>query len=92
MSDFSFRVSPSAVVSVHEDGIVILDTRNGHLYASNEAGARIWRGVEQQSSVDVIADHLITHYQISRASARQHVISFLAQLERHALVLRERTS
>lgn len=88
MNDFSFTVRPNAVASVHDDGIVILDTLNGHLYASNETGAGIWRGVEQQLSVDAIAEQLSSHFDINRTSALQHVVLFLAQLERHNLVKR----
>lgn len=89
MKDFSFTVNPEAVTSVHDDGIVILDTSNGHMYASNGAGARIWRGIEQQLSVDAIAEEISRHYQITQTTAHQQVISFLTQLERYTLVRRK---
>ena len=91
MNDFSFTVNPDAVASVHDDGIVILDTGNGHMYASNGTGARIWRGIEQELSVEAIAEGISSHYEVSQTMARQQVVSFLAQLEQHTLIRRERT-
>ena len=90
MSNLSFTVSPEAVASIHDEGLVILDTGSGHLYASNGTGARIWRGVEQQLSVDVMAKEISGHYGITKAAARQEVVSFLDQLEQHSLIRRER--
>lgn len=90
MNDFSLTVNPDAIASVHDDGIVILDTGNGHMYASNGAGARIWRGIEQQLSVEAIAEEISIQYEITQTTARQQVVSFLTQLERHTLVRRGR--
>ena len=86
MSKFSFTVSPEAVASIHEDGIVVLNTGTGCLYASNGSGARIWRGVEQQLPLEVIAEEISNEYHIADLAAREHVINFLAELERHALI------
>lgn len=89
MSKVSFTVSPDAVASVHDDGIVILDTGSGRLYASNAAGARIWRSVEQQLSLDAIAEGISGDYEITLTAARQQVVRFLAELEKHTLIQRE---
>ena len=89
MKNVIFTVSSEAVASIHEDGIVILDTGTGRLYASNGSGARIWRGVEHQVPVDAIAREISQEYQMSDWAAREHVVNFLAELERHALIHRE---
>jgi hypothetical protein len=87
--DFSLTVNPEAVASIHESGIVILHIGNGRLYASNGTGARIWRGIEEQLSLAAIADEISEAYQIARATAREHVVHFLAELERNTLIHRE---
>ena len=87
--DFSLTVNPEAAASIHESGLVILHIGNGRLYASNWTGARIWRGIDEQLSLEAIADEISEAYQIARATAREHVIRFLAELERHALIKRE---
>ena len=84
-----FTVSPDAAVSFHDDGIVILHTGKGRLFSSNLTGAQIWRGVEQQLSMDVIAREISGEYQIPLTTAREHTVHFMAQLQRHELVQRE---
>jgi len=85
-SNFSFTVSPEAAASFHDDGIVILHTRQGRLFSSNGTGARIWRGVEQQLSLETIAEKISGEYQIARTIAREHTLNFLTELEQHALI------
>ena len=85
-SNFSFTVSPEAAASFHDDGIVILHAAQGRLFSSNGIGARIWRGVEQQLSLETIAEKISGEYQIARTIAREHALSFLIVLEQHALI------
>ena len=92
ISDLSFSVNPEAAASVHEDGIVILHTGKGYLFASNGTGARIWRGVEQRLTLEAIVEEIGSWYQIALTIAREHTIRFLAELERHELILREAVS
>ena len=89
LSDFGFTVNPETTASIHDDGIVILHTGSGRLYASDETGARIWRGVEQQLPLEAIAEEISGEFQITDSTAREYVVNFLAELERHALIQRE---
>jgi len=85
-SDFSFTVSPEAAASFHDDGIVILHAGQGRLFSSNGTGARIWRGLEQQLTLEAIAEEISGEYQIARTIAREHTLNFLTVLEQHALI------
>jgi coenzyme PQQ synthesis protein D (PqqD) len=87
--DFSFTVNPEAAASFHDDGIVILHTGVGRLFTSNGTGARIWRGVERQLPLEIIAEQLSGEYNIARTTAREHTAHFLAELERQTLIRRE---
>lgn len=89
IGDFSFTVNPEVAASFHEDGMVILHAGKGSLFSSNMAGARIWRGVEQQMTSSAIADEISSAYQIERTTAFEHTIHFLAELERQTLIRRE---
>ncbi|MGO9677990.1 MAG: PqqD family protein [Candidatus Sulfotelmatobacter sp.] len=89
MKDVKVRVDSEAAASIHENGIVILHIGNGRLFSSNGTGARIWRAIEEQLSLEAIADEISDAYQIARATAREHVVRFLAELERHTLIHRE---
>jgi hypothetical protein len=88
-TEISFTVNPEAVRSFHDDGVVILQAGTGRLFTSNETGARIWRGIEQQLSLEIIAKEISSAYQIERTTAREHTLNFLAVLEQQALIKRE---
>ena len=91
-SDFRFTVSPEATASIHDDGIVILHLGNGGFYTCNGTGARIWRAIEQKLSLEAIVAEISSAYQIALATARQHTVRFLAQLELQTLIEREAVS
>jgi hypothetical protein len=88
-SDLSFTLSPEAAASFHDDGVVILHTGKGSLFTANRIGARIWRGIEQQLSLEAIANGITDAYQVASNTAREHTIRFLAQLEQQTLIQRE---
>ena len=88
-TNISFSVNCEASASIHENGIVILHVGSGCVYTANTTGARIWRGVEQRLSLDAMADGISAEYQIGRTTAGEHVASFVVELERHSLVMRE---
>ena len=85
----SFTVSPEVVGSFHDNGVVILHAGSGRLFTSNETGARIWRGIEQQLSLETIANEISSAYHIARTTAREHTLSFLTALEQQALIKME---
>jgi hypothetical protein len=87
-SDSKITVNSEATASIHDEGVVILHTRNGCLFTSNRVGAHIWRCIERQVPFEAIADEIGSEYQIARTTAREHTARFLAELERHNLVER----
>lgn len=89
VTEISFTVNPEAVRSFHDDGVVILHAGNGRLFTSNETGARIWRGVEQQLPLEAIAKEISNAYQIACSTAREHTLNFLNALEQQSLIKRE---
>ena len=92
ISEFFFTATPEAVASFHDDGIVILHTGKGCLFTSNGTGARIWQRVEQHLPLETIADEISGEYQIPRTTVHEHMIAFLAELERNQLIKREAVS
>jgi Coenzyme PQQ synthesis protein D (PqqD) len=89
INNFSFIQNREAAASFHDAGVVILHTGKGCLFSSNLTGAQIWRGIEQQLSMDVIAREISGEYQIPLTTAREHTVHFLTELQRHELVLQE---
>jgi UDP-N-acetylglucosamine transferase subunit ALG13 len=86
---FNFTVNPEAAASFHDDGVVILHVGKGSLFKANRTGARIWRGVADQRSLESIVDDISGEYRIARTTAHLHALDFLTALERQALIQRE---
>ena len=89
LNNMSFTVNPEAVRSFHDSGLVILHAGNGRVFTSNETGARIWRGIEQQLPFESIASEISNAYHIARVTAREHTLRFLTALEQQSLIKRE---
>jgi hypothetical protein len=83
------RVSSETTVAFDDHGIVILDARGGRLFRSNGVGAAIWQSIDQRLPFEAIVDVLCRQYHIAQASAREHTARFMAELERHGLIVRE---
>lgn len=79
-------IPPSVKASIHPDGVVLFHTEIGRLFASNRTGARIWQYLEQQLSVDEIASRISREYGIAESVGREHILTFLAELQRHGLI------
>ena len=90
--DLRFTANPNVASSVHDNGMVLLHIANGHMFASNAAGARIWRGVEERQSLERIVNDISDEYHIGRTTAWGHVEGFLIKLERQKLIEQETES
>ena len=88
INDPDIKINSEAVASVHEGGVVILDNSKGRLYSSGPAGAYIWRCIEQQLSLEAIAEKLHTDFQIELKTAREHTARFMEQLHGNGLIER----
>jgi len=88
INDPEIKINPEAVASVHEGGVVILDNNKGRLYSSGPAGAYIWRCIEQQLSLEAIAEKLHTDFQVELTMAREHTVRFMEQLHGNGLIER----
>ena len=89
ISNINFVLNPEASTSFHDDGLVILHTRKGSLFTANRTGASIWRGIQQQLSLEAIAKGISDEYQVAAGTAREHTLCFLSALERQTLIQRE---
>jgi hypothetical protein len=87
-----FTPSPDVASSVHENGIVLLHVGSGQMFASNGTGARIWSGLKERQSTEMIVSEISTDYQIAWTTARDHVERFLIALEQQKLIQREMPS
>lgn len=76
--------------SIHDDGIVFFQTRSARIFAANRVGARMWQGIEQSLSRDALVAAIASENGISEATAQKDVERFVAQLDEHGLLAKER--
>jgi PqqD family protein of HPr-rel-A system len=74
------------LASIHDDGIVLFDTREGRLFTSNPTGARIWQCLQRKLAADAIAAEISREYGIAYETARDHAARFLADLKQQKLI------
>ena len=91
-NSFKFTPSPDVASSVHEGGIVLLNSCSGQMFASNGTGARIWSGLKERHSMEMMVSDISNDYQIDSIMTREHVERFLGELERRQLIKREMAS
>jgi hypothetical protein len=75
--------------SITRDGLVLLDIRNGQLFAANAVGAEIWQLAQAHRTPAEIAGHLAQQYGIHTDTAHRDVVSFLAALVSRGLLAEE---
>jgi hypothetical protein len=78
--------------SIHENGIVFLHIPSGQIFASNIIGARIWCGLREGQSMEMIVSDIGNDYQVDSTTIRGHVEAFVSELERQKFIQREMPS
>ena len=73
-----------------EDGIVFLHAGTGKLFTANRVGARIWRGLAEQASLQSIAAGISRELGVPQRQVEEDATEFIAALEACGLVSRER--
>jgi hypothetical protein len=82
----AYDLTPQVSVSMHQYGAVFFHMEHGRLFAVNQTGAAIWRGLAERHSAEHIAEDLCRTYRISLEKARTHTGRFIAQLEGQQLI------
>ncbi len=88
MTAVNVRPSARVTASLHERGVVFLDSESGRLFTSNEIGARIWAGMARGLALDAIAEGLARDFKVRPEMVRAHAAKFLAELEEQRLITR----
>lgn len=74
------RTSRDVRASIHPNGIVLLNISGGTVYTSNAVGARIWQGIEAQSTPEAIAARVSDEFDVPCDRALDDVARFIANL------------
>jgi hypothetical protein len=83
------RVVESVKVTDTQDGVVLLDVREGMCFPLDLVGTLIWKRLEQGSQVREIAQHIADTFHIPLDQASGDVKEFVQQLQKERLVINE---
>jgi hypothetical protein len=88
-SDSGFAVSPGVRASVHEGGLVLLETGKGKgsIFTSNRVGAQIWQRIANGRTPREIAAELSVEYGASRTQIEDDTAAFLGALIDRGIVV-----
>jgi hypothetical protein len=88
ITDKTFVVASSNQSSseLDPDTTVVLGHASGMYHGLNRIGTRIWRLVQDPTSVDEICDQLLSQYDVEPARCRRDVTELLEALLEHGLL------
>jgi hypothetical protein len=86
METAHLQVSASVKTTSTPDGVVLLDIQGGMCFPLDAVGTFIWKGLEEHSSIEAIAQQIAETYQISLQQALADVRDFVEQLHAEHLV------
>lgn len=79
-------VAKDQVSSDLEGEAVILNLASGVYYGLEEAGARIWRFIHEQRTIDEIRAIILDEYEVEPARCEQDLFAFLERLLDEGLI------
>ncbi|MBI1202389.1 MAG: PqqD family peptide modification chaperone [Rhodopseudomonas sp.] len=68
------------------DELVMMNANNRHYIELSEIGARIWELIATPQPIDTICDRLGREFDVSPATCRAEVRSFVNELVKHGVV------
>ena len=82
-----WRLCPDVVFREIDGQTVILHLTSGEYFGLGEVGTRIWKGLEQGLSADVIVEFLVAEYVVTPTVAHGDVTRLLGELRQSGLVV-----
>ena len=75
-------------VSVHQDGLALLDVSTGKVFLCNETGSLIWQGIVAGLTPEAICEEISREFGVGVDLVHRQTSAFLFELERRGLVVR----
>jgi len=72
-----------------EDEVLVINVETATYFRLSDAGAAVWRAVEENATVDEIVEGVVRRYQGAREAIEQAVRGLLAELSAEALIVLE---
>src|SRR5258706_1055180 len=65
---------------------VLVDLGSGRYCGLDEVGARVWDGMESETTVDALVDRVVAEFRVTRPRAERDLLALLRDLSKRGLV------
>jgi hypothetical protein len=79
-------IPPSALWTLVEGQVVILESTAGRYYSLDDVGTRLWLALSRDSRLDAAMDELLATYEVDAPQLCRDIASLLEDLARASLV------
>lgn len=79
--------NPHIAYTAMDDDIILMGPEDGRFYGINPIGAVIWNFISTTTcNIQLICEHIMSHYDISEAQCQADVNHFLAQMQKQGFI------
>ena len=82
-----YQKNPSLVCTEFDEGAILLNLHTKYYYNLNETGLRIWKLLNELSTVSGIAEKIVDEYEVDKDRALESVRRIMAELSEEGLVI-----
>lgn len=81
-----FKIPPNVYARAFGDEIVLLEFGRGDYFGLDEIGAVVWRGLERGDALGVIADGLVSMFDVDKQDALRDIMDLVRDMQSRGLV------
>ncbi len=82
-----YTISPSVLLQVVDDEVLLFDSSNGQFFTINDIGAGIWEVMQDYSTLDNVLQELKSYFDIPREKLSSDVLAFADSLVKQGIIL-----
>ena len=81
-----YTISPSVLLQVVDDEVLLFDSSNGQFFTINDIGAGIWEVMQDYSTLDNVLQELKSYFDIPKEKLSSDVLAFADSLVKQGII------
>lgn len=83
------NIAPNLIWRILDGNVVVVSPNTGKVQVFNNIGTTIWQLLVENSSINDIENHLVTHYDVSQEQVHRDLNTFLTDLTMRGLLVQD---
>lgn len=75
-----YKIKESILISSHDEGGIVLDTKSGIYHELNVTAIKILEFIESGDDLELIVNKIISQYDIDEKNAKKNILNFIKNL------------